>query len=135
MANRAGLSCSQKPVEADLAQLLRGCTRSQRALLYQTAVSERMLQYYLAGRRPSKQALLAVLILLEQAADEPVLQAALRAQGYCLSESLANDAVVRWFLFAQPRPVLTLELLGNINAVLYELGLPLLISGHGKSYT
>ena len=87
-----------------------------------------MLQYYLAGRQPSKQALLAILILLEQAETGKQLQAALNTQGYCLSKSLANDMIVFWFLFAQrPSPEPT-AILQNINITLHEFKLPILMT-------
>lgn len=86
-----------------------------------------MLQYYLAGRQPSKQALLAILILLEYTDAEEQLQAALNAHGYCLSHSLANDIVVRWFLFARP-PAEPAALLNDINITLHDLQLPLLMT-------
>ncbi len=87
-----------------------------------------MLQYYLAGRQPSKQALLAILILLEQAETGKQLQAALNTQGYCLSKSLANDMIVFWFLFAQrPSPEPT-AILQNINITLHDFKLPILMT-------
>ena len=87
-----------------------------------------MLQYYLAGRQPSKQALLAILILLEQAETEKQLQAALNTQGYCLSKSLANDMIVFWFLFAQrPSPEPT-AILQNIIITLHAFKLPILMT-------
>lgn len=87
-----------------------------------------MLQYYLAGRQPSKQALLAILILLEQAETEKQLQAALNTQGYCLSKSLANDMIVFWFLFVQrPTPEPT-AILQNINITLHDFKLPILMA-------
>ena len=95
-----------------------------------------MLQYYLAGRQPSKQALLAILILLEQAETEKreaetqeiQQQAALNAQGYCLSKSLANDMIVFWFLFAQRPSLEPTVILQNINITLHDFKLPILMT-------
>lgn len=87
-----------------------------------------MLQYYLAGRQPSKQALLAILILLEQAETEKQLQTALNAQGYCLSKSLANDMIVFWFLFVQRPASEPTAILQNINITLHDFKLPLLMT-------
>lgn len=126
LANKAGLSLYLKP--DFLPNLLQNCRPAQRRLLYHTAVSERMAQYYLAGQQPSKQALLAILILLEQTQEEPQLQAALNAHGYCLSPSLANDAVTRWFLFAKRPAAEPAALLQNINAALHDFQLPLLMT-------
>lgn len=125
LANTAGLSLYAQV--SPLPGLLQNCSQSQRRRLYHCAVSERMLQYYLAGRQPSKQALLAILILLEYTEAEEQLQAALNAHGYCLSHSLANDIVVRWFLFARP-PAEPAALLNDINITLHDLQLPLLMT-------
>lgn len=130
LANTAGLSLypNGRPQTELLPRLLRQCGRRQRRLLYHAAVSERMLQYYLAGRQPSKQALLAILLLLE-AEDLP---ASLNAYGYCLSASLANDAVVRWHLANAGRQGAPADLLLHINHTLDELGLPLLMTKQFK---
>ncbi len=134
LANRAGLSLGAAGADCRLLPcLLRECTSQQRNLLYQTVLSERMLQYYMAGRQPGKQVLLAILILLNQTAEKAVWQAQLGAYGYCLSDSLANDLVVRWFLSLGEEAV-GLRLLNRVNTVLYELNLPLLLGGAGKSY-
>lgn len=87
-----------------------------------------MLQYYMADKPPSKQALLAILILLKQTNTEKQLQAALNAYGYCLSHSLANDMVVRWFLFAERPALEPAALLQNINTTLHDFKLPLLMT-------
>lgn len=83
-----------------------------------------MLQYYLKYKKPTKQALLAIVISLHIPIDEIGLL--LCKYGYCLSESLPNDAVAIWYLknyYTQKNGDMTLNL---INEVLERLELPLL---------
>lgn len=84
-----------------------------------------MIQYYLAGKVPTKQALLAIDILLELPAKE--LEELLWGYGYSLSYSLANDAAVRWFL-EDKRTLAGTDLLYEINEALEYLNLPLLMT-------
>ena len=123
LANKAGLSL--RTGENALAELLKNCGSAKRRLIYHSAVSERMLQYYIAGREPTKQALLAIAILLGLAENE--IEPLLGQYGYSLSASLANDAVVRWYLERGGRKR-TPGLLDEINGTLYDLGLPLLMA-------
>ena len=89
-----------------------------------------MFEYYLAGRRPTKQALLALAICLELSPGE--MGRLLGAYGYCLSKSLPNDAVVRWFLENTGSGSRSL-LLDSINEVLSDLDLPLLMTKNYKN--
>lgn len=143
LANKAGLSLfdarmirepqhplpmhskvQEKP-HNELKNLLKNCTISQRRQLYHMAVSERMIQYYLAGKEPTKQALLAIMIILKSSASETEVQ--LQNCGFCLSRSLANDAVVRWFM-ENNSDKSGAELLYLINETLDVLELPLLLT-------
>lgn len=75
---------------------------------------------------PTKQALLAILTVLNfSAADMDEL---LRSYGYCLSESLAADAVVRWYADNSRPRYNGAGLLNEINDVLEKMGLPLLMT-------
>lgn len=75
---------------------------------------------------PTKQALLAILTVLNfSSADMDKL---LRSYGYCLSESLAADAVVRWFVDNSHSRYNGAAMLNEINDVLEEMGLPLLMT-------
>lgn len=88
-------------------------------------VSERMFQYYMNGKAPAKQALLAILIAMELPRDR--IESILRSYGYCLSRSLPNDVVVLWHMnhrAGREAPSLLLD----INAVLDEMELPLLMT-------
>ncbi len=116
-------------------------------------VSERMFQYYMAGREPTKQALLAVSIVLGLTYKE--IQQLLNTYGYCLSNSLPSDAIVMWFLgrgngsrhgdrsedaghrngshggsggHGDGNVNSGARMLYEINEVLYELDLPLLMT-------
>lgn len=123
LANKAGLSL--RPRENGLAKLLEKCGREQRRLLYQTAVSERMIQYYIAGKESTKQALIAIAVLFELRLQE--IEKLLEQYGYCLSYSLEYDLVIRWCL--ENRTGSGGErILYSINETLYGLKLPLLMT-------
>lgn len=108
-----------------LVEIIEKCSSGQRRQLYHLAVSERMIQYYLAGKTPTKQALLAIAILLELSVKGT--EELLWGYGYSLSDSLANDAVVRWFW--ENNCILSrADLLYEINETLEYLNLPLLMT-------
>lgn len=130
LANKAGLSLliyTKKQIELQdrLKILLKNCGSRQRRLLYSQAVSERMIQYYLTGKEPTKQALLAMAIILELPLTE--MEELLRNYGYCLSLSLINDIVVRWFM-DNKKNMKGAEMLYIINETLDTLELPLLMT-------
>ena len=87
-------------------------------------ISERMLRNYKKSI-PTKQVLLAIVIVLELSVLD--IDRILRSYGYCLSESLAADAVVRWYV-DNSRQVNGTRLLNEINDVLESMGLPLLMT-------
>ncbi len=119
-ANKAGLSLHKH--ENALAPLLKNCGGAKRREIYSFAVSERMAQYYIEGMKPTKQALLAIAIIMEMNLAE--MEELLKKYGFCLSKSLVNDAVVRWYL-QKGGGSNTLYL---INEVLDDLELPLLMT-------
>lgn len=96
-------------------------------LLIRAGVSERMFQYYVEGRIPTKQALLALLIAMELSFSK--MEEVLAEYGYCFSPSLPGDAVILWFLRGDPGRKDPL-LLCSMNETLEELGLPLLMTKH-----
>lgn len=108
-----------------LAFLLKKCGSGQRRQIYHLAVSERMVQYYLLGKVPTKQALLAIAVILELPMNG--MGELLRDYGYSLSHSLANDAVVRWF-WENEHDMSGADLLYAINDTLDCLKLPLLMT-------
>lgn len=94
LSNKAGLLlCARKN---GLREVFEHYDGTYRELLQRAAVSERMFQYYMAGKEPTKQALLAIGIALEPPLDR--LADLLHSYGYCISRSLPNDAIVMWFL-------------------------------------
>lgn len=123
LANKAGLSLSAH--ENGLAEVLKYRSGKYHDLLRQAAVSERMFQYYMAGKTPTKQALLALAISLGLSLSE--IDSLLHKYGYCLSRSLSNDAVVLWFL-TNDNYKNGLLLLHSLNEVLDDLGLPILMT-------
>lgn len=125
LANKAGLSLLYDE-NISLAMYLKDRNIKTGELVRGALISERMFQYYLKGKKPTKQALLAIVISL----DFPVsdIDILLRKYGYCLSNSLPNDAVAIWFLknyYTQKNGVMTLD---SINEVLEKLELPLLMT-------
>lgn len=123
LANCAGLTLeAQCPV---LPELLRHSSASARKELIRWVVSERMLEYYAAGqRRPTKEVLLAMAMILDQDADT-----LLRHYGFCLSASLPRDAIVRHRL--RHSGVQGVSLLLQLNEELDALSLPLLMAQSG----
>ena len=123
LANKAGLSLHEhKNVLEKLRQDFNGTLKS----MYENAsVSERMFRMY-KTREPAKHALLAVLISLELPYEK--IDEILRCYGYCLSESLANDMVVTWFIKSHQYRRGGVQLLVEINEVLHNMGFPLLMT-------
>lgn len=80
----------------------------------------------MAGRRPTKEALLAISICMGQPIDK--ISILLGGYGYYLSRSLPNDSIALWFLKkynGKNQPVFLLE---SINEVLASLELPILMT-------
>lgn len=92
-------------------------------------ISERMLRSY-KSKIPTKQALLAIVIALALSVSE--IDGILRSYGYCLSESVAADVVVKWYLENSPKTKNGAGLLNEINDVLDKMGLPLLMTRMSK---
>lgn len=136
LANKAGLSlCVHKNGLLEAYQIY----RLQRAKLPPgSTVSERMFQYYITGKEPTKQALLAIAISLGLEFSQ--IDGILHAYGYCLSKSLPNDAVVSWHLQNREKTRQQISsrqhikyrydapLLYAINEELADLELPLLMT-------
>lgn len=122
LANKAGLSLAMR--ENVLAPYLRTCGKKVRREIYCTVVSERMLELYIAGREPTKEILIALVILL--GLDNKNFRFILKKYGYALSLSLPNDAIVLWFLRNSTQK--GIFLLYDMNCTLEMLGLPLLIA-------
>ncbi len=122
LANSAGLSLSFK--SGNLTERL-GFSGKPKELCYAAGISERMLRNY-KTTVPTKQALLAILTALNYSSAD--MDKPLRSYGYCLSESLAADAVVRWYADNSHSRYNGAAILNEINDVLEEMGLPLLMT-------
>lgn len=88
-------------------------------------ISERMLRNYKSSV-PTKQALLAIVIALDFSVAD--IDRILRSYGYCLSKSLAGDAVVKWYVNSCRKSKNGAGLLNEINDTLEKMGLPLLMT-------
>lgn len=123
LANRAGLSLVR--TGGGLSELMGNYCGKRCEVLATAGVSERMFQYYMNGKTPAKQALLAILIAMELPCER--LESILRFYGYCLSRSLPNDVVVLWHMDHRAGRRAS-SLLLDINVVLDEMELPLLMT-------
>lgn len=122
LANSAGLS-----LESRTGRLMErlGYSGKPKDICAAAGISERMLRSY-KSKTPTKQALLAIVIALNFSVLE--IDEILRSYGYCLSESLAGDTVVKWFVNNARQNKNGAALLDEINDVLEKMGLPLLMT-------
>ncbi len=86
-------------------------------------VSERMLRHY-KNKTPTKQALLAIAVVLEMNTEE--INELLHKYGYSLSGSIEADVVLKWYI--ENSFISGNELLFQINETLQEMELPLLMT-------
>ena len=121
LANSAGLSLNIGT--GSLTERL-GYSGKPKELCVAACVSERMLRSY-KNSVPTKQVLLAIVIALGFSVSE--INRILRSYGYCLSESLAADVVVKWYV-NNSRQESGVRLLNEINDTLESMGLPLLMT-------
>lgn len=87
-------------------------------------ISERMYQYIMNGRNPTKETVLALAISLGFQLEETELL--LKSAGYIFSKSLPNDMVIL-YLLTHPEECKA-PLLYYINEVLQDLEMPLLMT-------
>ncbi len=123
LANSAGFSLGG--TRTQLHKILNNYNGKQCDLLCGASVSERMFQYYLHGKEPTKQALLAIAVSVGLPLEE--IETLLLDYGYCLSYSLEYDSIVRWYLRQNPHMSRN-QLLRKINETLYNFELPLLMT-------
>ncbi len=125
LANKAGLSLTGGNYSLEQMIKCGSCHGKRADFLQKAGISERMFQYYLAGKTPTKQVLLAMAVVTELPVGQ--IDKLLASYGYCLSRSLANDMVVLWFLDNR-RGETGGNLLDAVNCVLDDLELPLLMT-------
>lgn len=95
--------------------------------LYEHAqISERMFQYIKNGRTPTKESLVAIMASLGLELEE--IEFGLSKAGYSLSDSIAWDMVVKTLLTQPEIRADAGNAVRRINDVLYDLGLPLLMT-------
>jgi len=95
-------------------------------LCHDASISESMLRHMRKGKHLEKEAIIALLIVLEQ--DLEQIQMILKKAGYILSFSLPSDVVIMWLLEDKVCFSDGVAALLKINNVLDELGLPLLMT-------
>lgn len=123
LANSAGLSLNA--VSGSLTERLK-YSGKPKDLCAAAGISERMLRNY-KKTVPTKQALLAIVIALNFSISD--MESILQAYGYCLSESLAEDVVVRWYVVNNHSQRNNgARLLNEINDILEKMALPLLMT-------
>lgn len=133
LANSAGFSFRES--EFTLDEALSQYKGKLKTLYDSSLITERMFRYYRTNFHPPKQALLSLSVILNLSPDE--IKKLLNHYGYCLSDSLINDAVVLWSLTSgateanrNNRQILLLE----INETLHSMGLPILgTNNHEKA--
>lgn len=123
LANAAGLTLHTS--DENLYHFISLNYIGKKKTLYDNAlISERMFRYY-KKMAPTKQALLAIAISLNTNMED--MNKLLRGYGYCLSDSVVADLVVMWFMENKDNKAGAL-LLGEINEMLDNMGLPLLMT-------
>lgn len=130
LANKAGLSMKADAYFQEyLISLIKNKTRIKK--LYEHAqISERMFQYIKNGRIPTKQSLIAIAVSLELGLEE--IKQLLSKAGYALSDSIAWDMIVAALLQQSETAGDYCNAVARINNVLFDLGLPLLMTREKK---
>ena len=120
LANKAGLSLQGEQEEnTGVQKLFKQYTDKQKKLFTEANVTERMLYYIKADRKPSKESLLALVISMGMETEE--IQQVLRTAGYVLSKSLPTDMIVLYFLEHQSEWNKNISLVWQINEVLVAI--------------
>lgn len=121
LANSAGLSLQY--AGGELIELL-GYKGKKKKLCQRAMISERMLRLY-KYETPTKQALIALAVSLDKTCDE--IDELLHRYGYCLSDCVIGDLVVKWYL-TEFTARINNSLILLINETLAEMSLPLLMT-------
>ncbi len=126
LANKAGLSMQWDPQFPVLFSEILQQASSYKPIYEHAQISERMFHHFKSDITPTKQSLLAIAITLGISLDE--INRILPKAGYFLSDSLANDVIIKKLL---TMPSLTQNpnmTVFYINYILHELELPLLMT-------
>lgn len=120
LANSAGISLNYNGEY--IVDLLR-YTGKLTELCDKAMISDRMLRRY-KTIAPTKQVIIALCIAANKEIDET--DSILRNYGYCLSDSIISDTVIKWFITESGiAPEL---MIFDINEMLEQMGLPLLMA-------
>ena len=122
LANSAGLSLHYEG--GNIINVL-GYKGKLKPLCDKAILSERMLRRY-KTETPTKQAIIALCVVLNKPIDE--INLILKRYGYCLSDSIAADAVVKWHICHSPNRTNGELLIFEINEVIEKMGLPMLMT-------
>lgn len=122
LANSAGLSLQFEGGDLVKALEYKGKIRS---LCEKAMISERMFRSY-KHNTPTKQTLLALAVALDKSCTET--DKLLHKYGYCLSDSIIGDVVVKWFLSIENNITDRELLIFLINETLEKMGVPLLMT-------
>lgn len=127
LANKAGFTLKKENNFTDyltcLDCLIRSSHKKQKTIYENAQISGRMFRRIKSDYHPTKPSLLALALSLELEPD--TLSFLLQKAGYILSKSIAFDMVVNYLIENYPYPSTKLFFSNN---VLYELGLPLLMT-------
>ena len=118
LANSAGLSLEYKG--GDIINAL-GYEGRKKQLCDRAIISERMLRLY-KTKTPTKQTITALAVALDKSCAET--DSILHRYGYCLSDSIIGDVVVKWYLteyISDDKEILIFQ----INDTLSKMGVPL----------
>lgn len=121
LANSAGLSLEYKG--GDIVKAL-GYEGKKILLCEKAMISDRMLRIY-KTKTPTKQTITALAVTLGKSCDET--DSILRRYGYCLSDSIIGDVVVKWYL-TDHSPLDNDNMIFNINETLAKMCIPLLMT-------
>lgn len=121
LANCAGLSLQFEG--GDLINAL-GYKEKLTELCRHAMVSERMLRYY-KYNTPTKQTIIALALALDKNVAE--IDGILHKYGYCLSDSIISDLVVKWYI-TEYKAIHKGLLVFEINETLEKMGVPLLMT-------
>ncbi len=122
LANSAGLSLQYKG--GYIIDIL-GYQGKLRTLCSNAMVSDRMLRLY-KKETPTKQVILALCVVLDKNINE--INEILHKYGYCLSNSIISDVVVKWYIKTNSGKVSGKRLIFSINETLEKMGVPLLMT-------
>ena len=88
-------------------------------------ISDRMLRIY-NHKHPTKQTVIALAIAANKSCDE--IDSLLHKYGYCLSDSVVSDVVIKWHINHYKAASNSTQMLDEINDTLEKMGLPLLMT-------